>query len=84
MKSTEEIRRLEQLAKQTPKNIDVWIALGNSLMDTSRFSEAVEAYKQALTLDPKNVDVLADMGTCYRGLWKPEKAIEKSIGSQSK
>ena len=42
MKSPEEIRQLEQLAKQSPKNAEAWIMLGNALMDSNRFSEAAE------------------------------------------
>jgi len=77
MKSPDEIRRLEQVAKLAPKNVEAWITLGNALMDSSRFNEAVDAYQKALALDPKNVDVRVDMGTCYRGLKKPENAIEE-------
>jgi tetratricopeptide (TPR) repeat protein len=46
-------------------------------MDTSRFSEAVEAYQKALDIDPKNVDVRVDMGTCYRKLGKPDVAVKE-------
>lgn len=77
MPSQDETRRLEQIAKQAPKNTEAWIALGNNLMDASRFGEAVDAYQKALALDSKNVDVRVDMGTCYRGMGKPEKAMEE-------
>jgi tetratricopeptide (TPR) repeat protein len=77
MKSPDDIRRLEQLAKQAPRNVKAWIDLGNSLTNTSRFSEAVDAYQKALALDLKNLDVRVDMGISYRGLRKPEKAMKK-------
>ncbi len=73
----DEIRHLQEAAKQAPKNVSAWIALGNALMDTGRFDEAAGAYQKALALDPKNVDVRVDMGTCYRNTGKPEKAIEE-------
>jgi cytochrome c-type biogenesis protein CcmH/NrfG len=77
MKSPEEIQQLEQLAKQAPKNADAWILLGNALMDSSRFGEAVDAYQKALALTPKNVDVRVDMGTCLKNSGRPQQAIEE-------
>lgn len=73
----DEIRQMENAAKAAPKNAGAWIALGNALMDTRRFSEAVDAYQKALALDPKNVDVRVDLGTCYFNSGQPEKAIEE-------
>jgi cytochrome c-type biogenesis protein CcmH/NrfG len=72
-----EISQLQQAAKRSPKNKDVWINLGNALMDSQRFNEAIEAYQKALVLDPKNVSVRVDMGTCYRGIGKSDKAVEE-------
>jgi cytochrome c-type biogenesis protein CcmH/NrfG len=77
MISPEEVRQLEQLAKQAPKNAGAWIVLGNALMDSSRFGEAVDAYQKALALSPKNVDVRVDMGTCLKNSGRPEKAVEE-------
>jgi cytochrome c-type biogenesis protein CcmH/NrfG len=77
MKSPEEIRQLEQLAKQAPKNAEAWIMLGNALMDSNRFSEGADAYGKALALDPKNVNVRVDRGTCLRNMGKPQEAVEE-------
>jgi tetratricopeptide (TPR) repeat protein len=46
-------------------------------MDSRRFSEAINAYEKSLALDPKNVNVRVDMGTCYRGVGKFDKAVEE-------
>jgi tetratricopeptide (TPR) repeat protein len=62
---------------QNPKDIAAWIELGNILMDTSRFQEAINAYQKALELNPKNVDVIVDMGTCYRGIGRSDRAVEE-------
>lgn len=72
-----EMRLLEEAAKANPKNAGAWAALGNALMDSGRFSEAIDAYKKSLDIDPKNVDVRVDMGTCYKNIAKPELAIEE-------
>jgi tetratricopeptide (TPR) repeat protein len=63
------------IVKQDPKNLSAWIELGNVLMDSSRFQEAINAYQMALELDPKNVDVMVDMGSCYRGIGRPDMAV---------
>ncbi len=75
MISAQQIDNLRALAKMNPGKADGWIALGNALMDTQRFSEAIEAYQKALAIDPKNVDVRVDMGTCMRGVGKFEGAV---------
>jgi tetratricopeptide (TPR) repeat protein len=72
-----QIDRLAQAAKMAPKNTQVWINLGNALMDEQRFGEAIDAYGKALALEPKNVPVLVDQGTCYRGVRQFDKAVEQ-------
>jgi Flp pilus assembly protein TadD len=72
-----EILRLQELVRQSPNNPNAWIELGNILMDSSRFHEAVDAYQKALKMDEKNVDVRVDMGTCYRLIGRSDKAVEE-------
>lgn len=72
-----DIARLQEAVKAEPKNVRAWIELGNIMMDTSRFAEAIEAYQKVLDLDPKNVDVRVDMGTCYRNIGKPDIAAKE-------
>ncbi len=77
MKSPEEMRQLEDMAKQAPKNGDVWIALGNAYMDSKRYNEAVDAYQKALVIYPKNVDVRVDRGTCLKNSGRPALALQE-------
>jgi tetratricopeptide (TPR) repeat protein len=72
-----EIELLQGIVKQDPKNLNAWIEIGNILMDSSRFQEAINVYQKALELDPKNVDVIVDMGTCYRGIGRSHMAAEE-------
>ncbi len=72
-----EVDRLQQAAKASPKSAEAWINLGNALMDSQRFGEAVDAYEKALALVPNNVPVRVDLGTCYRGIGKFDKAVEE-------
>lgn len=77
MISPQQIENLRSIAKSNPKNAAAWTTLGNALMDSQRFNEAIEAYAQSLALDPKNVNVRVDMGTCYRNIGKPEIAVQE-------
>jgi len=71
----DKVKMLQEVAAKDPKNMNAWIELGNILMDSRRFAEAVEPYQKALAMDPKNVDVRVDMGTCLKESGKPDMAI---------
>jgi tetratricopeptide (TPR) repeat protein len=73
----QEIQILKNAVKQDPANVGAWIRLGNLLMDSARYPEAIDAYEKALELDPKNVDVRVDMGTCYRRVRRADRAAEE-------
>lgn len=73
----DKVKMLQDVVAKDPKNINAWIELGNILMDTNRYAEAVEPYQKALALDPKNVDVRVDLGTCLRGSGKPDLAVKE-------
>jgi Tfp pilus assembly protein PilF len=77
LESQQEISMLQDIVRKDPKNLKAWIGLGNDLMDSSRFDEAISAYQKALEMDPKNVDVRVDMGTCYRRIGKPDVAVKE-------
>ena len=65
------------MTTKDPHNGKAWIRLGNLLMDTNRFGEAIDSYQKALDIDPGNVDVRVDMGVCYRNTGKPEIAVKE-------
>lgn len=71
----DKVKMLQDVVAKDPKNMNAWIELGNILMDTRRFAEAVESYQKALAMDPKNVDVRVDMGTCLKESGKPDRAV---------
>lgn len=73
----DDLKLAREAVKVDPKNAKAWIEMGNILMDTSRFNEAIDAYQKALEIDPKNVDVRVDMGTCYRNSGKPDIAVKE-------
>jgi tetratricopeptide (TPR) repeat protein len=77
LQSVEQEKLLRGVVAKDPGNADAWVNLGNLLMDSSRFGEAIEAYGKSLEIDPKNVNARVDMGTCYRNIGKPDLAIQE-------
>ena len=73
----DKVKMLQEAVAKDPKNMNGWIELGNILMDSRRFAEAVEPYQKALAIDPKNVDVRVDLGTCLRESGKPDMAVKE-------
>ena len=67
---------LEQLEK-SPGDVKLYIAAGNAYFDNGAFDKAVEYYSKALEIGGPNADVITDMGIAYRGLGRPDDAIEQ-------
>ncbi len=51
------------------------VMIGNQLMDTGRFEEAIAHYDRALAADSTLVDVMVDRGSCYFALDRYEEAV---------
>jgi len=73
----QEIRFLQNVIKEDPKNVNAWFKLANINMDLGRYQDAVSAYSHGLALDPNNIEARVDMGSCFRYLGIPQKAIEE-------
>jgi cytochrome c-type biogenesis protein CcmH/NrfG len=71
-----EVRFLKGVLREDPKNLGAWTKLGHTYMDAEHYVEAVDAYGKVLELDPTNVNVIVDRGTCYRRIGRPDKAAE--------
>ncbi|TFG15862.1 MAG: tetratricopeptide repeat protein [Promethearchaeota archaeon] len=52
------------------------IEKGDIFFDDGKFQKALENYKKALDIEPKNVDALICCGLCYRNMEEYDKAIE--------
>jgi cytochrome c-type biogenesis protein CcmH/NrfG len=72
----ERIALLEAAVARNPQDAKSWAALGNVYFDTQQREKAIEAYGEALALEPKSPDVLTDQGVMFRDLRQLEKARE--------
>jgi len=55
----------------------VYLNMGNILDDTQKYSGAIEAYKKALAINPKDDATLYNMGITYSHAGKPELALKE-------
>ena len=69
--------RLKAAADNSPKDSAPRVELGNLYFDHERFPEAAEWYKEALRLDPRNVNVSTDLGIAYYYMNQPDVALEQ-------
>ena len=65
-----------------------WVGLGNTLTGSEKYTEAADAYKKALGIDPADVEALNGLGISYMKLKKYKEAIETfkhalALGSES-
>lgn len=58
-----------------PKDSDAWYSLGRIKYTNNRFEEAIHAFEQCLSLDPKNVKAEDNLGLSYYGLGRAEDAL---------
>lgn len=53
-----------------------YINMGNIMDDAQRYNEAIDSYKKALTISPKDDAALYNLGIAYKHAGRPELAIE--------
>jgi tetratricopeptide (TPR) repeat protein len=66
---------LTRAVEQDPNDADTWYYLGRAKYNENRFAEAVNAFQQCLTLDPKNVKAEDNLGLSYVGLDRNDEAL---------
>jgi tetratricopeptide (TPR) repeat protein len=70
-----QIRSLQALLKEDPKNLKALVEIGNLYFDADQFDGAINYYAQALQIDPRNADVRTDLGIMFRRKGETDKAI---------
>jgi cytochrome c-type biogenesis protein CcmH/NrfG len=73
----ESIEKLKELVREDQKNLTAWLELGNIYFLHNRYQEAIEAYRQSLSIEPDNPDVRTNMGIMLRGLGDFDGAVEE-------
>lgn len=58
-----------------PKQLDVWLALGDTLLAGGDTQEASEAFNKALGISPQNADAHLGLGRAFMAQRKPNQAL---------
>lgn len=70
------IAALEEAVANDPKNMTIWIELGNHFFDAQQFDKAINAYTSALKIQPNNANVWTDLGVMYRRSGESGEALK--------
>jgi tetratricopeptide (TPR) repeat protein len=68
---------LKDLAARQKADPSPRVQLGNMYFDAERFDEAIAWYTEALTIDPRDVNVSTDLGVSYYYTNQPDRALEQ-------
>lgn len=60
---------------QNPDDFDAVVKVANLYYDGQQYSDAIKFYERALTLQPRNADVITDLGTSFWYAGDADKAI---------
>ena len=77
------IEAYENLAKAAPENTDVLVELAGLYEKSSAHDKAREEYTKVLTLDPKRVDALLQIGRVENNSGNPQKGLEYLTRAQA-
>lgn len=75
LNNLEQINNLQTIVDKNPGDTESLLHLAHLLNDSGMKEKAIERYIQYLKTDPKNPDVLVDMGVCYFEIGKNDEAI---------
>lgn len=73
-----QVQALQQRLAQNPQDLEALRALGDMNVEITRdWARAADLYERYLAIEPDDVEVLTDLGICYRWLREPERALER-------
>jgi tetratricopeptide (TPR) repeat protein len=70
------VNQAKLLTEQYPKEISFWNLLGASATEIGILDQAIKAYKNAISLNPKYADTYSNMSVTLQKLGKLDEAIE--------
>lgn len=71
-----DVRKLQELAKQSPNSGELQLALGSHFLRSGEFDEALPPLQKAVQLLPGSAEANARVGTAYQYNGKPAEALQ--------
>lgn len=75
--TTTVVTTLEDEAAQNRMDPQPRLRLANFFYDQKQYDKAIEWYRRALELDPRNVSARSDLGTAYFYVGRPQEAVRE-------
>lgn len=72
-----DLARLRAVLERDPENREALLTLANMNFDIGAWARAQEYYERYLKLDPKDADVLTDLGICLRSQGQTDAALAR-------
>lgn len=72
-----DLNRLREVLERDPENGEALLSLANMNFDIGAWPRAQELYERYLRLDPRNPDVLTDLGISLRSQGQLDAALER-------
>lgn len=72
----QEMQSLESYVAQNPDDADALLRLASLRIETGSWAGCVESFERLLELRSPTPDLLSDMGICYRGVGRVDRALE--------
>ncbi len=69
------IEEYRAILAEDPDNLAGIIALANAYFDSGQWKEAIAFYERALRINPHDPDIRTDLGTSYRNIGMPDRAL---------
>ena len=72
-----EVGQLRQRLAENPRDAEALRRLGNLFYDIQEWEQAAELYERYLEVRPDDLNVMTDLGACYRSAGNTEAALEQ-------
>jgi tetratricopeptide (TPR) repeat protein len=69
-----------RLTRKFPRQAVVWFEYGNAASRLGQRAEAARAWDKAVALEPRDMDLLLQVGHQYQGARQPERARARKAG----
>lgn len=68
--------QIQKILKERPHDAKAYADVGDIYFDQHQFTDAIEYYKQAIALDPQDIDSYNDMGLSYHYIGKSDEGLK--------
>lgn len=73
----ERVRTLQSAIEKSPRDAASLAQLGDLYFDAEHWTEAIDAYRRSLAIEPDNADVSTDLGVSYYSTNRVDEALEQ-------